>query len=211
MVFGEERLSYAEVATRADAIAGGLIARGIGPGDVVGLWMRRSAELLISQIAVREVGRRLAAVRRRRAGRPDRHLPQRRRRQRPPDERGARPERRRARHPIFTPQSLAPAGGGRADGAPRARTHARSPGLHDLHLRFDGRAEGHRHHAPQHLPLPALRERGLRLRRPDVVFQGASAAFDLSMEEIWIPLMVGATLVVASPAMIGDVERLPDF
>ncbi|HKH95571.1 MAG TPA: AMP-binding protein, partial [Beijerinckiaceae bacterium] len=40
MVFGEERLSYAEVSARADAIAGGLIARGIGPGDVVGLWMR---------------------------------------------------------------------------------------------------------------------------------------------------------------------------
>ena len=43
------------------------------------------------------------------------------------------------------------------------------------------------------------------------MFQGASVAFDLSMEEIWIPYMVGATLVVASPAMIGDAEKLPDI
>ena len=44
-----------------------------------------------------------------------------------------------------------------------------------------------------------------------MVFQGASVAFDLSMEEIWIPYMVGATLVVASPATIGDAEKLPDI
>ncbi|WP_375457098.1 Pls/PosA family non-ribosomal peptide synthetase, partial [uncultured Methylobacterium sp.] len=43
----------------------------------------------------------------------------------------------------------------------------------------------------------------------DVVFQGASVAFDLSMEEIWVPYLVGATLFVASPAMMGDVETLP--
>ena len=45
----------------------------------------------------------------------------------------------------------------------------------------------------------------------DVVFQGASVAFDLSMEEIWVPYLVGATLFVASPAMMGDVESLPDI
>ena len=41
------------------------------------------------------------------------------------------------------------------------------------------------------------------------MFQGASVAFDLSMEEIWVPYLVGATLFVASPAMMGDVESLP--
>jgi non-ribosomal peptide synthetase component F len=30
----------------------------------------------------------------------------------------------------------------------------------------------------------------------DIVFQGASVAFDLSMEEIWVPYLVGATLFV---------------
>ncbi len=55
-------------------------------------------------------------------------------------------------------------------------------------------------HGPQHLPLSARRQRDLRRRRDsDVVFQGASVAFDLSMEEIWIPYLVGATLFVATP------------
>ena len=48
------------------------------------------------------------------------------------------------------------------------------------------------------------------LRADDVVFQGASVAFDLAMEEIWIPFLVGATLWVADASAIADVERLPD-
>ena len=38
-----------------------------------------------------------------------------------------------------------------------------------------------------------------RITAADVVFQGASVAFDLSMEEIWIPYLVGASLFVATP------------
>ena len=47
----------------------------------------------------------------------------------------------------------------------RARLHARSSRLPDLHVRLDRHAQGHRHHRPQHLPLPALRQRDLRPRR----------------------------------------------
>ena len=43
------------------------------------------------------------------------------------------------------------------------------------------------------------------------MFQGASVAFDLSMEEIWIPYLVGATLFVATPQIIGETEALPDI
>jgi non-ribosomal peptide synthetase component F len=45
-------LTYAEVAARAGRIAAGLSHRGIGPGDVVGLWMARSPELLVAQIGI---------------------------------------------------------------------------------------------------------------------------------------------------------------
>ncbi len=45
----------------------------------------------------------------------------------------------------------------------------------------------------------------------DVVFQGASVAFDLSMEEIWISYLVGASLFVATPQIIGETETLPDL
>ena len=43
----------------------------------------------------------------------------------------------------------------------------------------------------------------------DVVFQGASVAFDLSMEEIWLPYLVGAGLFVATAEMIGEADKLP--
>lgn len=43
----------------------------------------------------------------------------------------------------------------------------------------------------------------------DVVFQSASVAFDLSMEEIWVPYLAGATLYVATPEIIADIEKLP--
>ncbi len=45
--------------------------------------------------------------------------------------------------------------------------------------------------------------------REDVVFQSASVAFDLSMEEIWVPYLVGATLYVATPEIMADIDRLP--
>src|SRR5215210_3038370 len=56
LIFADERWSYAALDARTDAIARGLIQRGIGPGDVVGLWMARSAELLIAQIAITKSG-----------------------------------------------------------------------------------------------------------------------------------------------------------
>src|SRR5215212_2036242 len=45
----------------------------------------------------------------------------------------------------------------------------------------------------------------------DRVYQGMTIAFDFSIEEIWVPLMAGATLVPAQPgaALIGD--ELADF
>ena len=52
----ERRFTYREVDAQANAIAHGLVARGIGPGDVVGLWMARGPELLIAQIAIAKTG-----------------------------------------------------------------------------------------------------------------------------------------------------------
>ena len=49
-------LSYAELDADADALARGLLRRGIGPGDVVGLWLPRGIDLLIAQIAVAKSG-----------------------------------------------------------------------------------------------------------------------------------------------------------
>src|SRR5579872_454998 len=48
--------TYAQVDAQSDAIARGLLRAGVGPGDVIGLWMRRGQELLVAQIAVAKSG-----------------------------------------------------------------------------------------------------------------------------------------------------------
>ena len=45
-------LTYAQVEAQAAEIARGLAHRGIGPGDVVGLWMARGPDLLVAQIGI---------------------------------------------------------------------------------------------------------------------------------------------------------------
>ena len=52
----ERRFTYREADAQATAIARGLVARSIGPGDVVGLWMGRGPELLIAQLAIAKTG-----------------------------------------------------------------------------------------------------------------------------------------------------------
>ncbi|MEA2879383.1 MAG: hypothetical protein QOF14_4579, partial [Hyphomicrobiales bacterium] len=49
-------LTYAELDREATAIARGLLTRGVGPGDVVGLWMSRGVDLLVAQIAIAKTG-----------------------------------------------------------------------------------------------------------------------------------------------------------
>ncbi|MEU8523399.1 amino acid adenylation domain-containing protein, partial [Streptomyces sp. NPDC048577] len=56
LVFGETRLSYAELDARADRLAHGLTASGIGPEDVVALALPRSAESLVAVLAVLRAG-----------------------------------------------------------------------------------------------------------------------------------------------------------
>ena len=44
----------------------------------------------------------------------------------------------------------------------------------------------------------------LGVRPSDRVYQRFSVAFDMSFEEIWIPYLVGATLWIAPPTLVGD-------
>ena len=51
----------------------------------------------------------------------------------------------------------------------------------------------------------------VQFRATDVVFQGTSAAFDLSVEEIWLSFLAGASLVVASLEVMSDPEKISDL
>ncbi|MES2097042.1 MAG: AMP-binding protein [Pseudomonadota bacterium] len=50
------RLTWAELAERADAFAAGLLATGIAPGERVGLWAMNRAEWIVAQFATAKAG-----------------------------------------------------------------------------------------------------------------------------------------------------------
>lgn len=56
VVCGEERLSYAELGRRVEQVAGGLAARGIGPGDRVALLLGNRVEFLLTLYAALRLG-----------------------------------------------------------------------------------------------------------------------------------------------------------
>jgi len=56
IVFKDIRISYAELAARADAFARGLLALGLGPGDHVVIWMPNSVEWNVANFAIAKIG-----------------------------------------------------------------------------------------------------------------------------------------------------------
>ncbi len=154
------KLTYAELDQRAEALARGLVRQGIGPGQVVGLWLPRGCELLISQIAIAKTG---AAWLPFDADAPDRShcdLP------RGCARRSALLSGGSAGRDGARQAGLSGADRGRSrrsDGSthgrcPRARRDARSPRLSDLHVGLDRHAEGHCDLGPQHLSFSARRQ-----------------------------------------------------
>ncbi len=209
LVDASRRLSYDEVWAAAGRQARGLALAGIGAGDLVGLWMPRGIDLLIAQIAITRAGAawvpfdaeapvdRIAvcltdAEAKGIVTSSDWHG------------RAAATERT-----VWTPESLA-AGDDGVDMPARAAWLTKD---HPAYLIYTSGSTG----TPKaivisHRNICHFLRSGNALYGidgDDIVFQGASVAFDLSMEEIWTPYLAGATLHVASPEMMGDAEKLP--
>lgn len=209
LVDGSRRLSYDEVWAQAGRQARGLALQGVGPGDLVGLWMPRGIDLLVAQIAITRAGAAWIPF--------DAEAPVERIAVCLADAqakgivtcpawigRAASTERI-----VWTPDGLAEGDDGHA-------MPARATGLtreHPAYLIYTSGSTG----TPKaivisHRNICHFLRSGNALYGigpDDVVFQGASVAFDLSMEEIWTPYLAGATLFVASPEMMGDAEKLP--
>jgi non-ribosomal peptide synthetase-like protein len=208
----ERRYSYREVDALATTIAQGLVDRGVAPHDVVGLWMARGPELLIAQIAVAKTGAAWLPF--------DADAPL---------DRIAVCLADAEAKGLLTSEAF----------AAKAQGHMSVPlwvdekiaALADAPLP-NPRARGATPDAPAYLIYTSgstgtpkgivVSNRNIchylrasneiyQIASSDVMFQGASVAFDLSMEEIWIPYLVGATLFVATPEILGETEQLPDI
>ena len=204
--------TYREVDALATDIARGLLRAGLRPGRVAGLWMPRGPELLIAQIAIAKTGAAWL-----------------------PFDADAPPERiatclSDAEATLLLTDEAFRAKAGDAMPCPvlaaaetvdasdtrsvDARALGATPG-HPAYLIYTSGSTG----VPKGIVITQanichyLRSANAlyRIEASDVVFQGASVAFDLSMEEIWIPYLVGASLVVASAAMLGEADKLPDL
>jgi non-ribosomal peptide synthetase-like protein len=208
----ERKLTYADVDREALALARGLVRRGIGPGDVVGLWGPRGPELLICQIAIAKTGAAWL-----------------------PFDADAPIERIEVclfdaeAKALLTSEAFAVKARGSVtasvlteadliDHADQSAVNARQLGAtpdHPAYMIYTSGSTG----TPKGIVITGrnichyLRSANetYKIGKSDIVFQGASIAFDLSMEEIWIPYLVGATLFVATPQVMGEAEALPDI
>ena len=210
MVCGDRTWTYAEIDAEANAIARGLVAKGVKAGHVVGLWMPRGGELLITQIAITKTGAAWLPF--------DADSPVERisvclhdaeakglltsaNSQQKAIEAGL---------TVWTPDEIADRRSKTPVDARRNGATAQSP----AYLIYTSGSTG----VPKGIVITQanichyLRSANtiFDIRADDVVFQGASVAFDLSMEEIWIPYLAGATLYVATPDVMSDTDKLPD-
>ncbi|MBB4066665.1 Pls/PosA family non-ribosomal peptide synthetase [Gellertiella hungarica] len=203
-----KRYSYREVDEAANALAAGLVQRGIGPRDVVGLWFPRGVPVLVAQLAISRTGAAWLPF--------DADTPVERIRACLEDasakalltdgERGTLLA--GSGLPVLVDRTVALRGAVPPD--------PRRLGLlpdHPAYYIYTSGSTGvpkgieitHRNIC--HFLLAARETYGIAAS--DVMFQGASVAFDLSMEEIWLPYAVGASLFVADPALMADLSALP--
>ena len=210
MIEDERSITYAEVDKQSNAIARGLVKHGVGPGDVVGLYLARGIDLLVAQISIAKSGAAWLPF--------DSETP-------------------RDRIAVCLTDAKAKGLLTSADFAPRVQALAvavwpisgaiQKAGRSKL---VDARARGasakniaYMIYTSGSTGVPkgiAITNRNIchylrasnsmfGISSADVMFQSCSVAFDLSMEEIWIPLMVGATLWVANGETLTDTEALP--
>jgi len=205
--FGGQRLRYAELDRHADLIAHHLIARGVRPGQIVGLWLPRGVELLLAQLAIAKTGAAWLPC--------DAETPAERVEVCLQDAQAvgivSAPELARGLQasacPIWTlTELMAP-----VDGLLRRREGALP--TQPAYVIYTSGSTG----KPKGVPINQgaichfLRSENaiLGVREDDKVYQGFSVAFDMSFEEIWISYLVGASLWIAPREIAADPDALP--
>jgi non-ribosomal peptide synthetase-like protein len=198
-------LSYAELDRRSNAVAGHLVAKGVRPGQFVGLWFERSVDLHVGLLGILKAGGAYlpfdadAPVERIAACLSDCAAPL-----LLTDARGAGLA---GALPI-----VAIADAERGDPAVLASAPRATPDDPAYAIYTSGSTGKPKGIVVTHRNICHYLRAGnavLGFAETDVVLQQASVAFDLSLEEIFIPYLVGATLKVAPAHVVKEVDQLP--
>jgi non-ribosomal peptide synthetase-like protein len=206
LVFGAQSLSYQALDARADTAAAHLLAAGIGPGDIVGLWLPRGMDLLVMQLGIAKAGAAWLPL--------DADTPVDRIAVCLADANAKgvvsctafAPRMAHTPHTVWTAEALS---------EPLAQPQRRSGVLpsHPAYVIYTSGSTGR----PKGIAINQgsichfLRSENTQLgvRHGDRVYQGFSIAFDMSFEEIWISYLVGATVWIAPKDVASDPESLP--
>ncbi|MFZ4874554.1 Pls/PosA family non-ribosomal peptide synthetase [Janthinobacterium sp. Mn2066] len=211
LIDGERRLTYAELDAQAGLAASRLVAAGVRPGDIVGLWLPRGANLLLMQAAIAKAGAAWLPV--------DEDTPVERLQVCLDDANGAgvvscaafasRLADAGIERPVWTAeQLLAPAAPGETLPA-RGEVRGEHPAYVIYTSGSTGKPKGILINQRSICHFLRSENAVLEIRQDDTVYQGFSVAFDMSFEEIWIAYLVGATLWLGPKEISGDPEALP--
>lgn len=206
LMWGEQVVTYGELHSASEIIAGGLRQRGAGAGRVVGLWLPRGADLLIAQAGITASG---AAWLPFDADTPIERI------QTCLESAHAcglvtcrqwQPRVAQLPMPVWTLEDL------RAAKAEPLRGEMRpaDPAYVIYTSGSTGQPKGIviSHRSICHF----LRSENevLGVHEDDRVYQGFAVAFDMSFEEIWISYLAGATVWIAPAELVGDPECMAE-
>ena len=211
IVFEGETVSYAELDARADRVAAALQARGIGRGQFVGLWMTRSLDLHVGLLGILKSG---AAYIPFDADAPADRIGECLEDCAAPaiivDATTAAKAGTRLPATMLALPDLVTAGGDGAPVDPRAAGATPQDPAYAIYTSGStGKPKGIVIENSNICHYLRSANQVYGVAETDICFQGASVAFDLSLEEIFVPYLMGATLWVASARVLGETENLP--
>src|SRR5512135_69888 len=207
LIFGTLQLTYRDLDEAASLMAHHLISQGVKPGCIVGLWVPRGIDLLVSQLAIAKTGAAWLPF--------DADTPVERVVVCLEDAQAVGIVTGHGLHkmlhepaiPVWDQADLL-----QKTFDPLLRRADARPG-HPAYVIYTSGSTG----KPKGVPIDQgaichfLRSENsvLGVRSDDIVYQGFSVAFDMSFEEIWISYLVGATLWIAPREITADPDALP--
>ena len=205
LIWGEQIVTYGELDTRSNAVAGALISRGAAAGKVIGLFLPRGADLLVAQAGITKSGAAWLPF--------DAETPSERIKTCLQSAKAIGlvtcrdwlPRLVELNLPAWALEDLL------ADNNSKPVCVAAQP-TDPAYVIYTSGSTGQ----PKGIVISQrsichfLRSENeiLGVRETDRVYQGFSVAFDMSFEEIWISYLVGATLWIAPPTLVGDPDLL---